>query len=414
MSLIDRIIGLFQEDWIEDFKEATGGDAPEESSKTVVQKPENTLQKQSAHQKAFIHKSKSPQNIFSKADESNTLNEEKTPPVKSDDSLFEHLLDDYFSREKTAETKDKNALPKEETPDISPEDVHLHTPPQNEATIETEDATTEADPAIDSEKMPETTPLADVIQTKLPIDTYQENTPADMDQAFDEINAMLDQQTDVDDIEPAVQTENIDFNPHLPESNLTNKTLPHPQAEISDAGNLEKDKATEPLINSERSSTLQKEERHLDDQNNLRQNGEAELLNRLKQGAKSWNEWRKENPGLRLNLQGANLRGLDLSMMILDNIDFQNADFQETCLWNTRFVRANLSNVDFSNAELCETSFQQADLRGASLNSAKVGLFLFDGINMQQANLRGAALDGINLESFNLTDAFIDSDEIPA
>ncbi len=445
MSLLDRIIGLFQEDWIEDFKGSTGEDAPEKSPHTAAKETKKTSATQPAHPKAFIQKSKTPQNIFSNADEANPLIDDttSTPPlVVTDDALFETILDDFFTEGKIAqvESEAENEFAPEETSDVLLEAAHSQSLPPDESEIaitgepaaeardeiaeieqpaepvrteffiekEPKNELADDEPAVrKTEALPEIEQPAEPMRTELPGDTSPEDETTDMDQAFDEINAMLDQGMDSDESERGDEIKKGELTAAFPENHPAEATLSHPQAETDTAVE------TEPLINSEESSSLQTGEALPDSQNSSPQNGDEALLNRLKNGAKAWNEWRKANPGTRLNLRGTNLRGLDLSMMILDNIDFQNADFQGACLWNTRFVRANLSGANLSEAELCETSFQQADLRGARMDGAKIGLFLFDGVNMKQADLRGVNLAGLNLESLNLTDAVTDRDEIP-
>jgi uncharacterized protein YjbI with pentapeptide repeats len=65
-----------------------------------------------------------------------------------------------------------------------------------------------------------------------------------------------------------------------------------------------------------------------------------EHLAKLREGVGAWNEWRKENPGLQPDLQGADLREADLS----------NAQLQKANLWN---------------AQLQKTFLQRAQLQGS-------------------------------------------------
>jgi len=87
-----------------------------------------------------------------------------------------------------------------------------------------------------------------------------------------------------------------------------------------------------------------------------------EHLTLLRQGVKAWNEWRKENPEINMDLRGAHLEG--------------------AFLWE-----ANLQRADLRGANL-----ERADLRGAHLEEAYLGE-----AHLERADLRGAHLEGANL-----------------
>lgn len=110
-----------------------------------------------------------------------------------------------------------------------------------------------------------------------------------------------------------------------------------------------------------------------------------EQLEILKQGVEEWNEWRKLNPHVALNLSGANLRGAFLHEANLSDTDLTEADLSE----------ANLNSADLSNAQL-----NFANLRGASLFYANL-----HGANFNKANLRWARLNSSNLTGASLYDA---------
>ena len=287
MSLLDRIIGLFQEDWIEDFKETTGEDAPEKTPQTAAKETEKASEKQPAHQKAFIQKSKTPQNIFSKADEADAVidNDSAPPLVVTDDTLFENILDDFFTGDKIAEAESEaeNEFAPEETSDILPEDVYSQTlppdepeiaitdkpaaeardemakiehpaePMQTEFFIEKDQKNELADdePAVrKTEELPEIKQPAEPMRTELPGDTSPEDETTDMDQAFDEINAMLDQRMDSDESERVNEIKDGELTAALPENHPAEATLSHPQAETNEP-DIDKAAETEPLIESE-------------------------------------------------------------------------------------------------------------------------------------------------------------------
>lgn len=90
------------------------------------------------------------------------------------------------------------------------------------------------------------------------------------------------------------------------------------------------------------------------------------LLDELKKGPSSWNEWRRVHPAVRIdltgaylaetNLRGYNLRGADLTRCVLVGADLTRADLRD----------ANLSNSDVRFAE-----FESAQLTGAHFYAAE-------------------------------------------
>src|SRR5262245_14764984 len=79
----------------------------------------------------------------------------------------------------------------------------------------------------------------------------------------------------------------------------------------------------------------------------------AEHLAKLKEGVKTWNDWRRGNPYFAPDLCGADLSGANLM-----EADLRGANFREA-----RLVRANLIASDLSGAKL----------RGADLSYARLG-----------------------------------------
>ena len=80
----------------------------------------------------------------------------------------------------------------------------------------------------------------------------------------------------------------------------------------------------------------------------------------LKKGVAAWNEWRRENPDIRPNLSGANLRRAHL-------------------------YGADLSGADLSRADLSEAPLVSADLTGANLTGSRVY-----GVSVWRSKLEGA------------------------
>lgn len=105
----------------------------------------------------------------------------------------------------------------------------------------------------------------------------------------------------------------------------------------------------------------------------------------LHQGVLAWNQWRKENPGIQIDLsetrlagellQEANLSKVNLTWTNLDDADLRWADLSGANLTDANFRNAqlqgaDLSNAILSNAVLCEAELSRADLRGADLSKA--------------------------------------------
>jgi uncharacterized protein YjbI with pentapeptide repeats len=83
-------------------------------------------------------------------------------------------------------------------------------------------------------------------------------------------------------------------------------------------------------------------------------------LSLLLRGSDVWNEWRRRNPDIRVNLSGALLGGADLSGAYLSGAYLREA----------RLSRADLRLADFSRAYLVGADLHGADLDGTNLNEA--------------------------------------------
>jgi uncharacterized protein YjbI with pentapeptide repeats len=99
-----------------------------------------------------------------------------------------------------------------------------------------------------------------------------------------------------------------------------------------------------------------------------------------KQNIAIWNEWRQENPAVRPDLSGLDLRRVNLH-------------------------KAALQGVIFTEANLRGTDLSEADLRGADLNRTNLRRTNFSAANLSEANLCGANLSEANLSEANLSEA---------
>ncbi len=140
----------------------------------------------------------------------------------------------------------------------------------------------------------------------------------------------------------------------------------------------------------------------------------------IKQGPEAWNKWRKENPGVNVDLTGANLSGANLSEANLNGALLSGADLSETNLSEANLRRASLSETDLTGANLSMATLNRADLSRAKLIGAKLigaKLILVDLLvadlsqadlsqaNLSEANLSGADLSEANFCGANLSEA---------
>lgn len=113
-----------------------------------------------------------------------------------------------------------------------------------------------------------------------------------------------------------------------------------------------------------------------------------EQLSILKQGVEVWNEWRKENPDVEIDLSGVNLFKTDLSKAMLSRADLRKANLRKTIAIVADLSDANLSEADLSGANLSGANLTGTNLRDGSLIDA----------NLKAANLNAGDLRGTDLK----------------
>jgi len=120
----------------------------------------------------------------------------------------------------------------------------------------------------------------------------------------------------------------------------------------------------------------------------------------LKQGVRVWNEWRKEQPNIRPNLNGA-----DLSYASLTNANLERAILSDAILANAILASANLTNASLNGAHLRNANLNVAHLRNAILSYADLERADLHSANLERAMLSYASLTNANLTNANLTNA---------
>lgn len=130
-----------------------------------------------------------------------------------------------------------------------------------------------------------------------------------------------------------------------------------------------------------------------------------EQLQLLKANVADWNEWRKANPNIGIDLGSANLYNANLIGANLSGADLHSADL----------TYANLYRADLSRAILREAAFSFADLGAADLSGADLTSVSLFHANMAQARINDATLSrsyihGVN--AWNLVGEFKEQKEL--
>ncbi len=95
-----------------------------------------------------------------------------------------------------------------------------------------------------------------------------------------------------------------------------------------------------------------------------------------------WNNWRKNNLHIEINLSG-----IDLIEVNLSKINFHKANFQRANLGGTNLNEANLSEANLEKAYLEFATLKKANLSKANLTNAYLGDTDFQGANLTKIKL---------------------------
>ncbi|MCU0569288.1 MAG: pentapeptide repeat-containing protein [Oculatellaceae cyanobacterium Prado106] len=115
----------------------------------------------------------------------------------------------------------------------------------------------------------------------------------------------------------------------------------------------------------------------------------------LKQGSKSWNRWRTQNPSIQPDLSGENL-----SEACLFSMNLSHANLTGTQLFKANLLGSNLRNANLTNTDLRDSDLNGADLTEANLSNAKLSW-----VNLTKAKLVRATLNRADLSRANLSKA---------
>ncbi len=127
----------------------------------------------------------------------------------------------------------------------------------------------------------------------------------------------------------------------------------------------------------------------------------------LLKGVKVWNKWRKTDPLMKPDLNGANLRGAKLRLADLSRANLRNADLIKANLRGANLDGADISGAKLNGASLSGANLNKLDLSGMNLNKMNLSKANLSGTNLSKAclsntDLRGADLSGANLNETDL------------
>ncbi len=136
-------------------------------------------------------------------------------------------------------------------------------------------------------------------------------------------------------------------------------------------------------------------------------------LKQLDKGTAAWNQWRMENPDLRLdlchahlegrNLIGANLTETNLTWTILTGANLSKADLSRAELRKANLAKTNLHGANFRRANLIYTNLNRANLSAARLRYVTLRMANLQGANLYRADLTEADLRHANLREADLS-----------
>lgn len=124
----------------------------------------------------------------------------------------------------------------------------------------------------------------------------------------------------------------------------------------------------------------------------------------LEQGVDFWNNWRNENPNIKINLSKKNLRLAKLSGINLADALLRGCDLSDSDVSNS-----NLTNADLSESVCDGANFNSSDLRYSKLSNGSFEQTKFNHSNLSHARLDNSNLWMSDLNNADLTYARIDA-----
>lgn len=140
--------------------------------------------------------------------------------------------------------------------------------------------------------------------------------------------------------------------------------------------------------------------RSQEDQSRFNQE-QYDILKRCSQqrNINEWNNYRAEQPGVRIHLHNADLRKTALEGAKLSGADLEGARLEGADLFAADLKKADLRGANLEKANLWGSTLCEANLDGASFASANLENADLRGANLEKANLWGANLEGAIVET---------------
>ena len=118
-----------------------------------------------------------------------------------------------------------------------------------------------------------------------------------------------------------------------------------------------------------------------------------EQLEILKQGVEAWNNWREENPKVRVHLDEAFFpNGIELV-----GVNFFRAELRETKLWNANLRGANLMDAHLGGADIIGCNLDGAILKGAVLAWARLNATSLDSAHFELSLMEHTVFANLDL-----------------
>lgn len=131
------------------------------------------------------------------------------------------------------------------------------------------------------------------------------------------------------------------------------------------------------------------------------------ILQELKKGAQSWNNWRKINNRCALNLDSLeliyfNFDDYDLSKVSLRGSRISHSSFKHADLISADLSESSLVYNDFSHAKLIATQFKNSDLSNSVLHNANLLTAGVTGATLENIDFSGLDISGLTLKNISL------------
>ncbi|MEM8484929.1 MAG: toll/interleukin-1 receptor domain-containing protein [Bacteroidota bacterium] len=135
-------------------------------------------------------------------------------------------------------------------------------------------------------------------------------------------------------------------------------------------------------------------------------------LDILQQGVQIWNEWRKKNKDLRIDLREAqlnrfNLSNANLSGALMARAQLKGAKLLRTNLRGAKLTACNLSGADLTGADLYRATLFKSDLARASLMKANLTRANLGKSDLTQAVLSRSDFRGADLKGAQMMGAVV-------